>query len=254
MNQPDLLHTLQDNILRLTFNRPKRLNALTCNMLQEATNLLVEAATNPDVRLIVLEGAGHAFSSGADLRAAASPTASLDAANAVTRAIRTAPQPVLATVQGPAVGVACAFAIAADIIVAAESAYFLLPFASLGLMPDGGTTALLASAVGRTRAARLALLGERLSAAEALEWGLVTRVETDENFQQQVQVLARQLAQGPSAAYSQVKHAFNQVGLTQLEQALSLERAGQTALFETADHHEGVAAFLEKRPARFIGR
>ncbi|HEX8869752.1 MAG TPA: enoyl-CoA hydratase-related protein, partial [Lentzea sp.] len=145
----------RDSRLRLTFNRPDRLNALNAEMLTAAAEAVEAAAADPGVRVVVLTGAGRAFSSGADLTGGGDPTGTLDAANRLTWALRQVPKPVLAAVNGPAVGVGCSFALAADLTVARESAYFLLAFAKVGLMPDGGATALLPALIGHARASRM---------------------------------------------------------------------------------------------------
>ncbi|MEV8563317.1 enoyl-CoA hydratase [Streptomyces sp. NPDC051917] len=255
----DLLVERLDSVLRVTFNRPDVLNALTPEMLDTAADAVESSGGDPDVRVVVVTGAGRAFSSGADLSARADPSyqgrpRTLDAVNRLVRVLREAPKPVLAAVNGPAAGGGCSVALAADLILARESAYFLLAFADVGLMPDGGASVLLPNAIGRARAARMAMLAERIPAPRAADWGLITHTVPDETFDSEVERLAAQLAQGPTVAYAQTKHALNTATLGRLEQAFAIEAAGQAMLTGTADFAEGVAAFLQKRKPDFTGK
>ncbi|WP_308015034.1 enoyl-CoA hydratase [Nocardia coffeae] len=254
---PHLLVERTDAVARLTFNRADRLNALTAELLNETAAAVEDFGADPEVRVLVLTGAGRAFSSGADLSrsAVAGPQGvTIDAANRLIRALRAAPQPVIAAINGPAVGVGCSIALAADLTVARESAYLLLAFTRVGLMPDGGATALLPALIGPARAARMAMLAERIPATQAAEWGLLSHVVPDADFDTETGSLTTQLAAGPTAAYTRIKRAFNKTALTHLESALQLEREGQAELFETADVQEGIAAFAAKRPPQFLGR
>ncbi|GGN19328.1 enoyl-CoA hydratase [Streptomyces fuscichromogenes] len=259
-HEDDVIVTRTGAVLRVTFNRPDRLNAFTIPMLDSVAATIEDSAADARVRAIVLTGAGRAFSAGADLASQGAPrgggrpeVATIDAANRLTTAVRRVPKPVIAAVNGVAAGVGCSFAVAADLTVAKESAYFLMAFANAGLMPDGGATALLPAAVGRARAARMALLGERVSAAQAVEWGLIAASFPDEVFEGEVDRLAQRLAEGPTEAYAYTKRAINDSALAHLPHALEAEREGQSALFRTLDHAEGTAAFREKRTPRFSG-
>ncbi|MFF7477040.1 enoyl-CoA hydratase-related protein [Streptomyces sp. NPDC008092] len=253
----DVLIEQHDSVVRVTFNRPDRLNALTSDMLTRSAEAVEKCGDDPGTRLIVLTGSGRAFSSGADLadgdRRNDRPSARIDAANRLIRALRAVPRPVLAAVNGPAAGVGCSLALAADVAIAQESAYFLLAFANVGLMPDGGATALLPAAVGRARALSMAMLPERVPARAAVEWGLIAQAVPDGEFATESERLISRLAHGPTKAYAQTKRAINATALPQLEQALALEREGQCALFGTADHAAGVAAFEAKRMPEFLG-
>jgi enoyl-CoA hydratase/carnithine racemase len=258
-DRSDLLVERLDSVLRVTFNRPDVLNALTPEMLDTAADAVESGGGDPDVRVVIITGAGRAFSSGADLSARADPSyqgrpRTLDAVNRLVRVLREVPKPVLAAVNGPAAGGGCSVALAADLILARESAYFLLAFADVGLMPDGGASVLLPNAVGRARAARMAMLAERIPAPRAADWGLITHAVPDETFDSEVEGLAARLAQGPTAAYAQTKHALNAATLGRLEQAFAIEAAGQAMLTGTADFAEGVAAFLQRRKPDFTGR
>ncbi|MEV4602638.1 enoyl-CoA hydratase-related protein [Amycolatopsis sp. NPDC049253] len=243
--------------LRIEFDRPDRLNAVTTAMLVRAGDAVAEAVADASVRVVVLTGAGRAFCAGADLAGrdieADPDTGTIDAANRLTRLFRDIPKPVVAAVNGPAVGVGCSFALAADLCVARESAYFLLAFANVGLMPDGGSTALVPAAIGRARAARMAMLAERIAAPQALEWGMISHVVPDAGFDAEVARLTRRLAEGPTASFAQTKRALAASSLAQLDGAFELERAGQSSLFATKDFAEGLAAFRAKRRPEFRG-
>ena len=245
----EILFTTQDDVLTITFNRPHALNAVDGDMLAAA----VDAVEKTDARVIVITGQGRAFCAGADLNRVGQG-GTQEQGNALVRAFLQAPRPVVAAVNGPAAGIGSSVALAADFTVAHESAYFLQAFINIGLMPDGGGTHLFGASLGRARANQLALLGERLPAVEAAELGLIASAHADDDFEAAVQALVTRLASGPTVAYAETKAALNAVTLAGLNDALEREVAGQRRLGRTADYAEGVAAFLEKRPARFEGR
>jgi len=235
-------------------DRPDTLNALTPEMMNAAAEQVRKAGTDPGVRVILLTGAGRAFSAGADISGPAPNAvgvAMMDAISGLVRAIREVPLPVLAAVNGPAVGGGAGIALACDLVLDRESAYFLLPFAGIGLMPDGGATALLPATVGRMRAARMALLGERVTAAEALDRGLISHVAADAEFDAAVESLLARLAAGPTVAFARTKAAFNEAALPALEEALASGRRGQLELLAAADFAEGIRAFRAHRPPHF---
>jgi enoyl-CoA hydratase len=244
-------------VLRLTMDRPGQLNALTAAMSDRIAVELEGAATRDDVRVVLLAGAGRAFCSGADLSGTDAhqnfDVTSLDRANRLVRAVTGLDKPVVAAVDGVAAGVGCSTALACDLVVASVRASFLLAFARIGLMPDGGATATVAASVGRARAMRMALLGEALGAQEAYDAGLVSHLATAEDFDGTVEALVAKLAAGPPLSYAATKKAVNAATLGQLPDALERERTGQTILLRTADAAEGVRAFGEKRQPEFRG-
>ncbi len=240
--------------LTLTFDRPERLNALTAELIH-ATADAVDAAASDGTRVIVLTGAGRAFSSGADVGADGRPPGldTLDAANRLVLSMTTSPVVVVAAVNGVAAGVGCSFALAADLVVARESASFLLAFARIGLMPDGGASLLVTAAVGRARAARMALLAEAIPAPQAVAWGLIGEVAADDAFDARVAALTAKLVAGPPLAYAGTKRVINAASLALLQAILAEERDGQGPLLASADFAEGMAAFQAKRPPVFTG-
>jgi enoyl-CoA hydratase len=250
---------LSDGVLSVTMNRPDSLNSLTAAMLTTIGDTLERAATDPGVKVVRLGGAGRGFSSGAGISeedhanpgASGTPADVLDAANRAVRSIVNLPQPAVAVVQGPAAGVGASLALACDVVLASEKAFFMLAFTKIGLMPDGGASALIAASVGRHRAMRMALLAERISAAEALDWGLVTAVYPAEAFGAEVDTVISTLMSGPAVALRKTKQAINAATLTDLEAALEREKQGQLVLLESDDFKEGTKAFQQRRPAKF---
>ena len=244
-------------VLRITLDRPAQLNALSGEMADRLAEVVEQAAADDEVHVLVLRGTGPAFSAGADLSGAEAhenfDVTSLDRANRIIRAITSSPKPCVAAVNGVAAGVGCSAALACDLVVATESASFLLAFARIGLMPDGGATATVAASIGRARAMRMALLGEAMPAREAYDAGLVSHLVPDEDFDATVAKVVGRLAAGPPLAYTATKRAVNAATLDGLEAALERERAGQTVLLRTADVAEGMRAFSEKRRPVFRG-
>jgi 2-(1,2-epoxy-1,2-dihydrophenyl)acetyl-CoA isomerase len=249
--------------LRITLNRPDVMNAWDKQFGVELRAAVEQAVEDDDVRAVVITGAGRGFSSGADLRAGfdATPeghpdvgTALRDRYHPIITTVRRMPKPVLAAVNGPAVGIGCSLALACDLIVARESAYFLLAFVNIGLVPDGGSSLLLPERVGLARASEMAMLGERIGAKQALEWGLINRVAADEEFEGLVDELAARLAAGPTSAYAGMKRQFNEWLFGRMEAQLELEASIQQQAAASGDFREGVQAFLEKRAAAFEGR
>lgn len=250
----EVLVATAEDCLTLTVNRPHRLNAVTPDVLHDLADQ-IDAATESGTRVIVLTGAGESFGSGADLNpddAAAMGT--LDAGNRLVRSIHGVPVPVVAAVRGPAAGISVPIALACDLVVARDDSYFLLPFTRIGLMPDGGATALVAASVGRATAMRMALLADKLPALDALTTGLIAAVWAADDYESRLAALTARLAAGPSDAYAATKRAINEATVGGLNDVLDRETEEQTGLLGSADFREGVAAFNEKRPPRFGGR
>ena len=249
--------TLDDGVLRIEINRPDSLNAVTPDVLDDMADAVESSGTQDDVRVIVLSGAGRAFCSGADIGGTGElsdeggPAATLDGANRLVAAVRDVPRPVVSVVQGPCAGVGVSIALSADLVLASSKAFFMLAFTKIGLMPDGGATALVAASAGRAKAMRMALLAERLRAEEAESHGLVSHVFDSETFEKDVEDVIAGLRTGPMVGYARTKHAVNAATLGSLDAAFALEREGQLGLLAAADFAEGAAAFNEKRPPKF---
>lgn len=247
---------------RLTLNRPESLNAWTKQLGHELLHVIRGEAADDGVRAVLITGAGRGFSSGADLRAGFDPADDgmpdirkelHDVYHPAIAGLRRLPKPVVAAVNGPAVGIGCSLALACDLVMAAESAFFGLAFVNIGLMPDGGSTAFVPPAVGRARAFQMALLGERVPAAQALDWGLINWVHPDEALLGEADKLVSRLAAGPTRAYAASKRALNTFIYGDLHAQLELEAELQHQLGRTTDFAEGVAAFVEKRDPDFTG-
>lgn len=250
-----------DGVAWLVLNRPDALNAWTRQLGQELTQALDHVAADPAVRAIVLTGAGRAFSSGADLRAGVAGADGKPDVRSPLREVyhpliarvRTVPKPVIAAVNGPAVGIGCSLALATDLIVAARSAYFLMAFVNIGLGLDGGASHTLMQRVGHARAFEIAYLGERIPAETALSWGLVNRIVDDAELEPSVGALAARLAAGPPGSYAAIKRTINARAYDGFDALLELEADIQQERAASNDFGEGVLAFLQKRPAEFTG-
>jgi 2-(1,2-epoxy-1,2-dihydrophenyl)acetyl-CoA isomerase len=243
-------------IIRL--NDPATLNALTMELVDTLHDAVREETKT--ARAMLLCGAGRSFCSGANLAATGPQAGPRDAGlslenhiNPLMRTLRDLPIPWIAAVQGAAAGVGASLALAADLIIATESAYFLQAFRRIGLVPDGGATWLLSQAVGRVRAMELMLLGEKLPADKARAWGLINRVVPDDELQTAALAIATDLAAGPTRALGLIRRAAWAATAGDLDHALHTERTLQTEAGQTGDFAEGVRAFFEKRPARFTG-
>jgi enoyl-CoA hydratase len=248
---------LADGVLSVTLNRPESLNSLTEEMLRGIADALEQAANDQAVRVVRLGGAGRGFSSGAGISPedqannSSEPTRIIEEVNRAVQAIVAMPRPVVAVVQGPAAGVGASLALASDVVLASDAAFFLLAFTKIGLMPDGGASALVAAAIGRIRAMRMALLAERIPAADALEWGLVSAVYPAERFDEEVDKVVARLVAGPAMAFRKTKDAINAATLTELDAALRRELEGQATLITSPDFAEGTAAFQQRRKPNF---
>lgn len=249
-------------VARIELNRPEKMNAWDRQFGLDLRAAIERVSDDPEVRAVLLAGSGRGFSSGADLSAGFDPTpeghpdvrtALLDYYHPIILGVRTMPKPVIAAVHGPAVGIGCSLALAADFVVAAESAYFLLAFVNIGLVPDGGSSAFIPERIGLTRATEMAMLGERVYAPRALDWGLINAVHADDELPEAADALAHRLAAGPTKSYAGSKRQLNAWVYEGVESQLELEADIQQAQAATTDFAEGAIAFLQKRPAQFRG-
>jgi enoyl-CoA hydratase len=248
--------TLSGGVLSVTIDRPDSLNSVTKPVLAGIADAMKQAASDPRVKVVRLGGAGRGFCSGAGMSAddvaGGGPGSEIIAeANRAIRAITALPRPVVAVVQGPAAGVGVSLALACDLVLASDKAFFMLAFTQVGLMPDGGASALIAAAIGRIRAMRMALLAERLPATEALSAGLITAVYPAEEFDAEVDKVVSKLLAGPVVAYAKTKDAINATTLTELDDALEREFRGQSVLLRSHDFSEGATAFQQRRTPNF---
>jgi enoyl-CoA hydratase len=249
--------TLADGVLAVTIDRAESLNSLTTPVLAGIADAMEHAAADPRVRVVRLGGAGRGFSSGAGMSAddvsdSGGPgTEIIVQANRAVQAITAVPRPVVAVVHGPAAGVGVSLALACDLVLASDTAFFMLAFTKVGLMPDGGASALVAASIGRTRAMRMALLAERLSAADALACGLVSAVYPADDFDAEVDKVVASLLAGPAVAFAKTKEAINAATLTELDSALHRELQGQARLLKSHDFIEGATAFQQRRAPTF---
>jgi 2-(1,2-epoxy-1,2-dihydrophenyl)acetyl-CoA isomerase len=248
-----------ERVATITLDRPDALNALTVPLKEELLAALRQAGSDPAVRAIVLTGAGRAFCAGQDLRERLQPgVAPLDVEireryNPVILAMRRLEKPIVGAVNGIAAGAGASLAFACDLRIAAEGASFLLAFGRVGLIPDSGATWLLPRLVGAAKAAELALTATPLSAADAERLGLVARVVPVESVVGEARVVATHLAAMAPQAVALTKRALEASWTASLEEQLELEAELQGIAGATADHAEGIAAFMEKRPPRFTG-
>ena len=253
---------IADRVGWIVLNRPEALNAWIQQLGEDMRAALEHCAEDPEVRAIVFTGAGRGFSSGADLKAGdrvgedGRPdvlTRLRETYNPLLLRIRTVPKPVIAAVNGPAVGIGCSLALACDLIVAAQSAYFLLAFVNIGLGLDGGASMTLPARVGHARAFEMTYLGEKIPAEQAHDWGLVNRVVPDAELHDAAQALAARLAAGPPGSYANIKRTINRSAYDDFEELLDLEAVLQQERARSADFMEGVLSFIQKRPPQFTG-
>ena len=264
----DLLFERADGVATLTLNRPDKLNAFTIGLHRALAAALDAVEGDAAVRAVLLTGAGRGFCAGQDLAERAA-TMSLEGAasgapsgpsalevwyNPLIRRLRRLEKPVVCAVNGVAAGAGANVALACDIVLASRSASFVQAFVRIGLVPDAGGSYALPRLVGMARARALAMLGDRLSAAQAAEWGLIWRVVEDDALMSEATALARHLATQPTRALALIKQALNASAGNTLDQQLDLERDLQKEAAATEDFREGIAAFLAKRPPRFVGR
>jgi 2-(1,2-epoxy-1,2-dihydrophenyl)acetyl-CoA isomerase len=248
----------QAEVATLTIARPERLNALSGQTVDELRAAVGETERS-GARCLLLAGEGRGFSSGADLGASGGLPDDAGAAlekhfNPLIEALFALPLPVVAAVNGPCAGAGCSLALAADIVIAARSAYFLQAFVNIGLIPDAGATWLLPRLAGRRRAMEMMMLGERVPAEQALAWGMISLMVEDQDLETESVALATRLAQGPTVALGLIRRLAREAQQASLGEALAAERAAQREAGRTEDFRAGVAAFLQKRQPRFEGK
>ncbi|PSL20655.1 enoyl-CoA hydratase-related protein [Shimia abyssi] len=249
---------ITDGVAILTLNLPDTMNALTQQMRAEITDAMIHAGQN--ARVVVLTGQGRAFCSGQDLGDGGS-AASMDLERGLRdeympmiRAVRECPVPTICAVNGAAAGAGANLALAADVVIAAESAYFMQAFARIGLMPDAGGTYVLPRAMGTAKAMGAALFADKITARQADDWGMIWEAVEDDAFDAHWRDRAAQLADGPTEAYRRIKQALRQSWDNDWQGQMENEARLQGRLGKSRDFQEGVVAFLEKRPAKYEGR
>jgi 2-(1,2-epoxy-1,2-dihydrophenyl)acetyl-CoA isomerase len=263
MTHATILLQIRNGIARLTLNRPERLNSFNRQMHDEVRDALSQIEQDRTARVLVLSGAGRGFCAGQDLSdpAIVSGGESVDLGLAIEKyygplvlRLHAIKVPVLCAVNGVAAGAGANLALACDIVIAKKSASFIQSFCKLGLIPDTGGTYVLPRLIGTARAMGLALLGDKLSAEQAADWGMIWQCIEDADFDSVVDKTARQLAEAPTEGLARTKEAILSSGLRTLEQQLNHERCAMRDLGRTSDYKEGVAAFLEKRAPSFTGK
>lgn len=253
-----VLYAVADGVATLTLNRPEAFNALNAQLHADLLAALRQVERDPSVRAVIITGAGKAFCAGQDLREIPETGAPAligerlrQSYNPLVTKLRTLACPVIAAINGAAAGAGLSLALACDLRIAAESARLVFAFARVGLIPDCGMTYTLPRLIGPARAFELAALGGELDAATALQWGMLNRVVPDADLLQAAVDLATQLACGPALAISLTKRSLTFAQHATLEEALAYEAMAQQAASAHPDFAEGIAAFREKRPARF---
>ena len=260
MDYETILFELEDAVARITLNRPERLNSFTVHMHDELSRAL-EIVAKGDARVLVLTGAGRGFCAGQDLSdRAVAPGGGVDLGeslekryNPLIRRLASLELPVICAVNGVAAGAGANIALACDIVIAARSAKFIQSFANIGLIPDSGGSWNLPRLAGQARALGLALTGEPLTAERAEAWGMIWKCVNDDQLVAETSALAAKFAAAPTKGLAAAKKLIRESGARTLAQQLDVERDAQSALGRTSDYREGVAAFLEKRAAKFSG-
>jgi 2-(1,2-epoxy-1,2-dihydrophenyl)acetyl-CoA isomerase len=253
-----LLVSLEAGVKRITFNNPARRNSVDFETMRRLTETIKESFED-ETRVIVITGAGDSFCAGADLQAGLSGARDVttdlrEVINPGVLAMRGLPKPIIARVHGHAAGIGCTYALAADIIVASDQAFFSQAFIKIGLMPDGGGTYFLPRLVGYNKAFELMALGDQIPAGQAFEMGMINRVVAAGELDATVDAMAERLASAPAIALAKIKAGLAKGLQSDLASALEFEAAGQGECFRSADFIEGVAAFLQKRKAVFTGK
>lgn len=254
-----LLYEVQDGICTITLNRPDRYNAFNNDLSFQFIDALKAARKDPEVRVVVLTGAGKAFCSGQDLKDVAGKTRSLGESvekryNPMTRLITGIEKPFICRMNGVAAGAGASMALACDYVVASDKASMVWAFANIGLVPDSGSSFFLPRLVGRQKAFELCTLGEKISAQTAHELGLVNQVVAPEELDTAVRSVAERYAKAPTKAIGLIKRMLNRSFNSSLDEMLEMEKHGQEIAGRTEDYKEGVAAFVEKRKPVYKGR
>ena len=257
MDYETITYALTDDVALITLNRADKMNALTTQMRAELTHAVTESGRA--ARVVVLTGAGRAFCSGQDLADRAGGVADLEKTlreeyAPLLRAIINCPVPTIAAVNGPAAGAGANIALAADVVFASESAYFMQAFTRIGLIPDAGGTYALPRQMGMAKAMGAALFADKITARQAYDWGMIWQAVPDAEFDAHWRAKAAQLAAGPTAAYAEAKKAIRASWDNGLEHQLSLEAEAQGRCGKSQDFAEGVTAFTQKRSPKFQGR
>ena len=261
MSYKTILYAVENGVATITLNRPEKLNAFNDQMIQETTAAFKQSGRDKKTRCIVLTGNGRAFSSGQDLSDVMARGEAFSIGNhlrygyhkLIKQMVRLE-KPIIGAINGIAAGAGCGIALATDIRIAADSASFMLAFSKVGLVPDSGTNWLLPRLVGQARAYEMAVTADKILAETALAWGMVNRVVPAAQLPEVVAAWAGSLATGPTLAYGLTKRAMNHAWNSDLFAALEYEAHLQEIAGRSEDNQEGIAAFLEKRPANFIGK
>ena len=260
MNFEHIILERKEGVATLTLSRPEKLNAINRKMMEELESAVVEIVKDRDMRVLVITGAGRAFCSGADVGDMAQAAAPIDVrhwtqiAHKTILALTDLEKPVIAKVNGVAVGIGCSLALSADIIIASENAQFSLIFSRIGLIPDGGSLFHLPRLVGPAKAKELIFTAKMVDAKEAERIGLINKTVPADELDNEVNTLAKQLAEGPTVAFGMAKKIINKGLSMDLSSVLEYEAFGQTIAGTTEDAREGFMAFLEKRKPKFKGR
>ena len=260
MSYETIILETKDGVGTLTLNRPEKLNAIDRRMIEELGNALVETSKDTGIRALVITGAGRGFCSGADVGDMAQAAIPIEnrywtqMAHKIVLGLTDLEKPVIAKVNGAAAGIGCSLALSADMIIASESARFGLIFSRIGLIPDGGSLFHLPRLVGPAKAKELIFTAKMIDAKEAERIGLINKAVPADELDNEVNMLAKQLAEGPTAAFGIAKKIINQGLSMDLGSVLECEAFGQAIAGTTQDAQEGVVAFLEKRKAEFKGR